>query len=296
MDRFVTAGVDGSAESLAAAQWAAREALRRSVPLRLVHAWRWHPHPASSVPADSTERAVAEQVLSEAVGSVRAAHSGLRIDERLVPGAPVTALVSAAETSELLAVGSRGLGRVAGFVVGDVSQRVVARSPCPVVLVRKGETSADEHLPALHGISPDEVPETPYRDVVLGLDTEHPCDQLIEFAFVSAREYGASLQVVHAFRPAPPRTAEGQPFPGPELLAAQERAVIAALRPWCAKYPEVFVVECVSEERAAGALVHAARAASLVVVGRKASSSHLGAVTHALLHHAACPVAVVPHQ
>ncbi|MCI3928882.1 universal stress protein [Streptomyces sp. AN091965] len=296
MGRFVTAGVDGSAESLAAAQWAAREALRRGVPLRLVHAWRWHPHPASSVPAGSTERAAAEQVLSEAVGSVRAAHSGLRIDERLVPGAPVTALVSAAETSQLLVLGSRGLGRLAGFVVGDVSQRVVAHSPCPVVLVRAGETSADEHLPALHGISPDEVSETPYRDVVLGLDTEHPCDELIEFAFGTARGYGAPLHVLHAFRPAPPRASDGTPFPGPELLADRERAVVAALRPWCAKFPEVPVVESVSEERATGALVHAARAASLVVVGRKASSSHLGAVTHALLHHAVCPVAVVPHQ
>ncbi|MEI5098352.1 universal stress protein [Streptomyces sp. PmtG] len=295
MDRYVTAGVDGSAEGLAAAQWAAREALRRSVPLRLVHAWRWHPHPASSVPASSTERAVAERVLNEAVADVRAAHRGLRIDERLVTGAPVSALASAAETSQVLAIGSRGLGRVAGFVVGAVAQRVVAHCPCPVVLVRKGETSADEHLPAAHGISPDEVPKTPYRDIVLGLDTEHPCDELIEFAFVTAREYGASLRVVHTFRPAPPRTAEGTPFPGPESLAAQERAVIAALRPWCAKFPEVSVVESVSEERAAGALVHAAREASLVVVGRKASSSHLGAVTHALLHHAACPVAVVPH-
>ncbi|QDQ09468.1 universal stress protein [Streptomyces spectabilis] len=295
MDRYVTAGIDGSAESLAAARWAAREALRRSTPLRLVHAWRWHPHPSSSVPADSTGRTVAEQVLSGAVDSVRAAHSGLRIDERLVSGPPVSALVSAAGTSELLVLGSRGLGRVVGFVVGAVSQRVVAHSPCPVVLVRAGQTAAAEHLPALHGISPDELPGIPYRDVVLGLDTERPCDELIEFAFVTAREHGAPLRVVHAFRPAPPRTAEGEPFPGPELLAAQEHAVIAALRPWSAKFPEVSVTETVSEERAAGALLHAARAASLVVVGRKASTSHLGAVTHALLHHAACPVAVVPH-
>ncbi|WJV44761.1 universal stress protein [Streptomyces flavofungini] len=295
MDRYVTAGVDGSAESLAAAQWAAREARRRNTALRVVHAWRWHPHPASSVPADSGERAVAEHVLSEAVAAVRAAHRGLRIEDRLVSGAPVSALVSAAESSEVLVLGSRGLGRVVGFVVGSVSQRVVAHSPCPVVLVRAGETPAAEDLPAPHGIAPDEPPETPRRDIVLGLDIEHPCDELIEFAFVTAREYGAPLQVVHALRPAPPRAARGEPCPGPELLAAQERAVIAALRPWRAKFPEVSVSETVSEKRAAGVLVHAARTASLVVVGRKESTSHLGSVTHALLHHAACPVAVVPH-
>ncbi|MCT9080173.1 universal stress protein, partial [Streptomyces fulvoviolaceus] len=42
----VIAGVDGSAESLAAAEWAAREAARRDRPLRLVHAWNWHPRQA----------------------------------------------------------------------------------------------------------------------------------------------------------------------------------------------------------------------------------------------------------
>lgn len=39
----VIAGVDGSAESLASAEWAAREAVRRDRPLRLGHARNWHP-------------------------------------------------------------------------------------------------------------------------------------------------------------------------------------------------------------------------------------------------------------
>ncbi|MGA4837598.1 universal stress protein [Streptomyces sp. G45] len=295
MTRYVTAGVDGSAESFAAAHWAAREAARRGTALCLVHAWRWHPHPASSVPVDTAEREVAERVLSRAASGIRAGHPGLSVVERLVSDSAVAALLTAAEGAEVLVLGSRGLGRVAGFVVGAVSQRVVARSPRPVVLVRAGETSADEHLPALHGISPDEIPETPYRDVVLGLDTERPCDELIEFAFVAARQYDAALQVLHAFRPATPHAPDGSALSGPELLADQEHRVVAALRPWCAKFPDVTVVETVVQERAAHALVRAAAQASLVVVGRGAATPHVGAVTHALLHHAACPVAVVPH-
>ncbi|WP_443077582.1 universal stress protein [Streptomyces sp. NBC_01450] len=52
MPRHVAAGIDGSPEGLAAAHWAAREALRRGTALRLVHAWKWQPRPAPTVPAD----------------------------------------------------------------------------------------------------------------------------------------------------------------------------------------------------------------------------------------------------
>ncbi|MDW4909312.1 universal stress protein [Streptomyces sp. ADMS] len=304
MVRQVTAGVDGSTESLAAAHWAAREALRRGASLRLVHAWTWHPRPSSSVPAEASEGDWAERTLDQAVMSVRAAHPGVRIVDRLVSGSAVATLLAAAEESELLVLGSRGLGGIAGFLVGSVSQRAVARSPRPVVLVRAGETAADEHLPAPDGVSPEEIPGLPYRDVVLGLDIRRPCDELIEFAFEAARRSGAALHVIHAFTFSVP-SADGADLravtdAGPELLAAQERAVLATLRPWCEKYPEVSVTATVSEGRAATALVRASSGASLVVVGRRVRNGHLGThigpVTHAALHHVGCPVAVVPHD
>ncbi|WP_405905318.1 MULTISPECIES: universal stress protein [unclassified Streptomyces] len=301
MDRHVAAGIDGSPESLAAAHWAAREALRRGAELQLVHAWQLHPRPAAYVPADMTERGWAKHILAEASNSVRAAHPGLHIIDQQVKDSPVAALLAAAERAELLVLGSRGLGGVAGFLLGSVSARVVARSPRPVVLVRAGESSADEHLPAPDGVSPDEIPEIPYRDVVLGLDTDRPCDELIEFAFEAARRCGAALRVIHTFS-TPPGYATADrvvPPPGPALLAEHEHAVVATLRPWCAKFPEVTVTETVAEGRAATELTHAATGAALVVVGRRTRDGrlgvHTGPVTHAVLHHAGCPVAVVPH-
>ncbi|CAL9345749.1 Universal stress protein [Streptomyces sp. enrichment culture] len=306
MERHVVAAVDGSRQSLAAAQWAAGEALRRGVPLRLVHAWTWDPRPAATVPMGTSRRAWAEETLRSAAGGVRAAHQGLDVTELLVKtDAVVDALVAAAAGAQVAVLGSRGLGPLAGFVLGSVSQRVVARSPRPVVLVRAGVTRSGEHLPAGDGISPEEIPGTPYRDVVLGLDTRRPCDELLAFAFDCARRRpGARLHVVHAYVAALRDLADGpaDTLPAPAgVLAEQERALVAAVRPWCGKYPEVPVVETVAEGRAAAELVRASAGASLVVVGRRDHGTHrpgphVGPVTHAVLHHVACPVAVVPHE
>ena len=97
MLRYVAAGVDGTPEGLAAAHWAAREAVRRGRALRLVHAWEWQPRPAPSVPADMSQRSWAEDMLAQASDSVRAAHAGLRVVTHSVADAPVGALLAAAE-------------------------------------------------------------------------------------------------------------------------------------------------------------------------------------------------------
>lgn len=301
MLRHVTAGIDGSPESLAAAHWAAREAARRGAALRLVHAWEWHPRPAPSVPADMSQRALAEDLTARAADSMCAAHPGLRVIGQAVADSPVAALLQAAEQAELLVLGSRGFAGVTGFLMGSVSQRVVGRAPRPVVLVREGGSTADEHFSAPDGISPEEIPGIPYRDVVLGLDTDRPCEELIEFAFDAAGRRASSLRVIHAFtRPPDFATADTLvPVRGPELLAEREHAVVAALRPWREKFPEVAVVENVTEGRAADKLISASAGAALVVVGRRIRASRpgtrIGPVTHAALHHAPCPVAVVPH-
>ncbi|MCT9011090.1 universal stress protein [Streptomyces rhizosphaerihabitans] len=301
MLRPVAAGIDGSPESLAAAHWAAREALRRGTALTLVHAWQWHPRPALSVPADMTQRAWAEDLLTGVSDGLRAAHPGLRVLDRSVEDAPVTALLAAADEAALLVLGSRGLSGLTGYLLGSISQRVVARSPVPVVLVRAGVGTCDEHFPAPDGISPDEIPQVPYRDVLLGLDTDRPCEELIAFAFDAARLRGAALRVLHAFS-VPPSFAAADglvPVSGPELLAEHENAVVATLRPWCEKFPEVPVAETVVNGRAAGELIRASAGAALIVVGRRERETrfgtYLGPVAHAVLHHAKCSVAVVPH-
>lgn len=281
----VVAGVDGSPESLAAAHWAAQEALRRGAGLALVHAWHFRPRPEPDVPLGTTERDWAEETLREAVDSVRAAHPALTVDADLVSGSAVSALLGAAPDARLLVLGSLGLGGVAGFVTGSVSQRVVSRSPRPVVLVRAGQSAAAEHLPAVDGVSPDEIPEIPFRSVVVGLDLGRPCDELIEFAFDAARRRLTDLRAVHV--------ADGQ-----DAAEGGARALAELLLPWRGKYPQVPVSETVPSGRPAAELVRAAEGAGLAVVGRRTggpAGDHTGPVTRAVLHHVSCPVAVVPH-
>ncbi|MFI6359586.1 universal stress protein [Streptomyces sp. NPDC050743] len=296
----VIAGVDGSTESLAAAEWAAREAVRRDRPLRLVHAWNWHPRQTEGEPANAAQRHLARRVLRQAEERIRIAVPGVRLTDEQVEGPATAALLEAAEQAELLVLGSRGLSGFTGLLVGSVAQGVVAEATRPVVLVRTWEEAEDEHVPADDG-SPSV--RTGYRDVVLGIDLADACDEVIEFAFEEARLRQARLRVVYAWQP-PSAISLG---PGDIALVNDparpeewQAFLSAVLKVWRDKYPETEILETVVEGKASTALVRAASAASLLVVGRRLSERptvpRIGPVTHAAVHHVGCPLAVVPHE
>ncbi len=293
MPRTVTVGLDGSPESRAAADWAAREAKLRGLPLKLVNVWEPVPEPIAQAPllGPETHQHWSERIPREAAEELRAAHPEVDVLIKQVTGRPAEVLTDAGKDAEPLVLGSRGLSGVGGFMVGSVGLAVVAHAECPVVLVRaEGDTSGTDST----------VP--PSRPVVLGLDTRAPDDTLIGFAFEAAVLHGASLRVVHGWNE-PPYIAYGLP-PDLELnarLGAEEAAAVSeVLRPWRQKFPTVDVVEDSLSGKAANRLVDASAEASLVVVGRRIRRSplgaHIGPVTHAVLHHATAPVAVVPHD
>ncbi|GAA2280222.1 stress-inducible protein [Streptomyces ruber] len=313
MLRTVTVGLDGSAESRAAAEWAAREAHLLDRPLKLVHVLEPLPEPAAQAPLLGAETLQDweeegepgassaggwERVVREAAEGLRLRHPGVEVTAEQVTGRPGEVLCAAAGDAELLVLGSRGLSGVGGWLVGSAGLFVVARAERPVVLVRAGEQAADEHE-----MDPAGVPSaaTAFRPVVLGLDTACPDESLLAFAFEAARRRATSLRVVHGWDP-PPSYAYG-PAAAPELREALARSRAAALaevlRPWRQKFPHVEVFEQARCGSPAPHVIAAARDACLVVVGRRARrgplGAHIGPVTHAVLHHAAVPVAVVPH-
>ncbi|MEY7981219.1 universal stress protein [Streptomyces pilosus] len=292
MTRTAPVGLDGSPESRAAAEGAAREAVLRSLPLRLLHVRR--PAPAPAAPQAEAWRSMP----SETAEGLRLRHPGLEVTHEQIDGLPHEVLTRAAEDAELLVLGSRGLGALGGFLVGSVGLVVVAHAGQPVVLVRAGEQAADEHEPDPAGIP---SAGTAYRPVLLGVDADRPRDAVIEFAFAEAQRRGTSVRAVHGWA-LPPYYVYGLAA-APEAYHDIEREQAAnltrVLAPWRAKFPEVRVVEESFGGSPSVRLVEASAESSLVVVGRRTRrnpfGSHIGAITHAVMHHSAAPVAVVAH-
>ncbi|MER6155905.1 universal stress protein [Streptomyces sp. NPDC001868] len=336
MFRTVTVGIDGSRESLAAAEWAAREARLRALPLRLVNVWEPVPEPMGrepvlgpspspgqgSGPGPETRPEGREgqevqegqrrsawgdtgvgKVLSEAAEGIRLRHSGVDMSVEQLAGRASEELVRAAHAGELLVLGSRGLSGLAGFLLGSVGLHVVAHTERPVVLVRAGEEAADEHVPGAAGGSGDAT-ATPFRPVVLGLDTMQPDHTLIRFAFEAAAVRGASLRVLHDWRPPAHSGLRERPGLEADLDAdvgeVEAGTLSAVLLPWRREFPQVEVVEESRRGKAAEHLLDASLDASLLVVGRRIRhatvGAHIGPVVHAVLHHAGVPVVVVAHE
>jgi nucleotide-binding universal stress UspA family protein len=292
MTRPITAGFDGSQESLAALAWAAREAVRRDRPLRVVHAWRFQPQEAlgAGIAQDADNQAEwVHSAVTEAVGTLTERHPDLDVTTDIVEGAVVGTLVAAAAGAELLVLGSRGHGPIVGFLLGSVGQQVIAETTRPVVLVRAGDQ------PSM---------EAAGREVVVGQQGE-PEDsaEALRFAFETAAARGATVRVVRAWT-LPPVFAYS---PGSLKLLDEagglepyeKKALAAAIRPWRERFPDVPVKEHVEMGSAGQVLLSVAGTAQLMVVGRRAHrtavGARIGSVAHGMLHHADCPVAVVPH-
>ncbi|MGY1499603.1 universal stress protein [Streptomyces sp. QTS52] len=300
MPRTVTVGLDGSAESRAAAEWAAREAQLLGLPLKLVQVWEPVPPPMAQAPllGAETQQYWAERIPRETSEGIRLRHPGLDVTSEQLSGRPADVLVGATKDAELLVLGSRALGGIGGFLVGSVGLSVVAHADQPVVLVRAGEQAADEHETDPVGIP---SAASAFRPVVLGLDIESPDDGLIAFAFAAAARRGTSLRVVHGWNP-PTYYAYG-PSADLELHGAlalrESTALTEVLRPWTEKFPATEVTEECHYGSPGNHLVDASHKASLVVVGRRRRrgplGAHIGSVTHAVLHHSTAPVAVVSH-
>ncbi|MFI8458034.1 universal stress protein [Kitasatospora sp. NPDC085464] len=308
MSHSVVVGIDGSEQSTAAAAWAAAEADRSGRALRMIHV-------GGAEDGRPLRPAGADDGLPPELLAVRdrltADLPGLDLSCERIPGSPAHALAAAGARGGLIVLGSRGLGGFTGLLVGSVGLRVAADALCPVVLVRAGtgtgagadreaDGEADAAADAAGDVAGDVV-----GDVVVGVQGDRACAEVLAFAFEQAARRGVTLRVLESRSlPAGPYVTQA-PVDQREIRDSLAEAELVRLRDalarWRDKFPRVRVEAEVTARHAGGALVDASRGASLVVLGRRtpahqAGVSRLGSVAHAVLHHALCPVAIVPRD
>jgi nucleotide-binding universal stress UspA family protein len=131
----IVVGFDGSEHSYRALHVACTEALLRGASLVVVHAYQYGmfgTDPVGGWSVDALERE-AHLTLEHAVRA--ASDEGVEAEGVAMLESPAKALLREADGADLLVVGSRGRGKVAGALLGSVSTACVHHAPCPVLVV-----------------------------------------------------------------------------------------------------------------------------------------------------------------
>jgi nucleotide-binding universal stress UspA family protein len=289
MELPLVVGVDGSEPSLRAVDWAADEAALRGVPLRLVYASLWERYEGAALATGlgrSSEQVLADTIVEAAAKRAHRREADVKISTEVLPEEPVPALLREGRIASALVLGSRGRGGIAELLLGSVSLAVAARADCPVIVLRGSHDNRADSV--MRG------------RVVLGVGEEPENSAAVCFAFQEAAQRRVPLEAVRAWRCPGYETTDHPLMAGEPARLHEERAVQtldAALR----DAPEgVELHRRTAEGPARKVLLDASADAGLLVVGAQRRHGHfglqLGRVAHAVLHHSACPVAVVPQR
>ncbi|GAA1971209.1 universal stress protein [Catenulispora subtropica] len=287
MNTTVAVGYDRTLPGERALGVAAREADRRGGSLLVITAYQWpappEPPGPASAEAESAARKTAEEIAAHGAEQARVQHPELSIEPRAVAGNAGKILAATSHSVDLLVVGNRGAGGFEGLEVGSTSLRTLAEACCPVLVVRGNALDA-------------------HHRIVAAVDIDENCDRVLDFAFDEAARRGAGLTVIHVWDE-PWIVAYGQQDPDiAEDVARIEREredLLSALVRAAEERHHAEAFHQIATGSTAGLLVDASRRADLLVTGarRHTEGRHgmlLGPVTQSLLHHAECPVAVVP--
>ncbi|MFI9626036.1 universal stress protein [Streptomyces sp. NPDC052042] len=277
----VVVGVDGSEPARRAVFWAADEAARRGTLLHIVHGADTDTR-SLYLSADSIEgiRSAGHELLRDIAAVVAERFPDLRVTTEFSRSAPVPSLQRTAGLRGTLVVGSRGLGGFAYLMLGSVGLRIVGAATTPVVVVR-GED------------------DTVAGVVVAAVRDEHDAES-VRYAACEAEIRGASLRLLHVWNVFASAGVATPMLDGAGTVVGER---VRRLTDLTARIREEFpglTVQAEAEKslNTAGALVEASRHADLLVMGGRRSPGYigptLGRVTHGLVHHAHCPVQLIP--
>ncbi|WP_416981903.1 universal stress protein [Streptomyces sp. T028] len=286
MELPLVVGVDGSEPSLRAVDWAADEAALRGVPLRVVYASLWERYEGTALAGDhkTSEEVRAGDIMAVAARRARKRHPGLEVSAEVVPEEPEYALVREGRNASALVLGTRGRSGFVEMLLGSVSLTVAAHADCPVIVLRGGH---DNQVGAATG-----------HRVVLGVGESGKDSAAMRFAAAEARLRRAPLDAVRAWR-CPAYESVDHPLLAGEPARLHEEQAVKSLDEALKDVPaDIDLRRRTVEGPARHVLLDASHDAGLLVVGARRNPGHvglqLGRVAHGVLHHAACPVAVVP--
>jgi nucleotide-binding universal stress UspA family protein len=291
-DLRVVVGVDRPENCLPSLGWAFAEAGRRVTSLDVIHAWI-PPHDVSPLgipnpPIDTAPfDAQAKRLLDDAIARVPVGfrHAVHELHLIAVQDRPSKALLDASSTADLLVVGSRGRGALSGLL-GSVSHQCVHHATCAVAV-----------------IPPNWPPERTPARIVVGVDGSTGSAGALRWALDEAERWASAVTVVHSwYTPYPvepwgmavtPRDRKIFETGARTLIGDMVDLAVAdgALRP---KSLTVMSIE----DASGPALVHASADTDLLVVGSRGRGGFaallVGSTSLYCLHHAPCPVVIVP--
>jgi nucleotide-binding universal stress UspA family protein len=270
MTEPIVVGVDGSQPADRALVWAADEAARHGAQLLIVHCGDVLTRRAR-VLADVPDHS--HEVLREAVATAIDASDACNISTLLRDEQPASVLVELTERARMLVLGTHGVSRMTGALLGSVAHWVAAHARCPVVVVPE-----DWRAPIAGEARP----------VAVGVSGSPSGRDAVEFAFIEAEHANVPLVAVRSCAETDRASS----------VREQHQALLTEIveAAW-ARYPDVQVVTELSSAAVYEALRAAAASASLLVLGSRHAPDNrfarLGPASSRLLHSSACPVAIV---
>jgi len=283
----ILVAVDGSPESDAAVVWAARESVLREAPVILMHVIA----PALvSVPVEPMFRVPdwyensarhllrhAEQDFQSSLAQPLAGDLRLVIDH----GNPVATLVEASKDTQMVVVGSRGLGAFGRLALGSVSTGLLHHAHCPVAVVRVGADPRGVDAP-----------------VVVGVDASPASKAATALAFDEACRRGVDLVALHACSDGDVSAALRNDRR--ELEARASDLLNDRLRGWQELYPGTRVHRRIVRDNPAHSLTEESSHAQLVVVGSRGrgglARTLLGSTSSLVAQRSSAPVIVVRNR
>jgi nucleotide-binding universal stress UspA family protein len=137
----ILVGIDGSAHSQRALEWAAKEAALRHVPLTVltVHQavrgfWGGTLHYSGDESLTEKARAAAQAETDKVLGGLGDAGPE-SVTVKAVEGIPAEAILNEGHDADLIVLGSRGGGGFARLLLGSVSSTVAEHAEVPVTIL-----------------------------------------------------------------------------------------------------------------------------------------------------------------